>query len=106
VKPLPLRALLVAGLLAGLFAPRIVPQSARPSCCCPDGMMGACSRMDTGCSLKRCGDPAAISLSAPRIVLPSPPALPAPSEAGRLAILEGHPAAPPSGDPFDPPPRG
>jgi len=69
-------------------------------------MQGACSRMDTGRSLKRCGDSAAISLSAPRIVLPSAPSLPAPADAGLLALLETGAAAPPPGDPFDPPPRG
>ncbi|HEY3171912.1 MAG TPA: hypothetical protein VGK86_04970 [Thermoanaerobaculia bacterium] len=104
----PLTTLLVAGLLAGLFAPRWLPQTVRGSCCCPDGMLGACSRMDTGCSLKQCpaGDSAALSLSAPRILLPSSPALPAPAGAGFLALLEARAAPPPSADPSDPPPRG
>jgi len=101
-----LRALFVAGLLAGLFAPRWLPQTVRGSCCCPDGMLGACSRMVTGCALKRCGDSAALSLSTPRIVLPSAAALPVPSESGLLALLEARAAAPPLGEPSDPPPRG
>jgi len=103
-----LKALVVAALLAGVFAPRWLPRSERPSCCCPDGMFGACSRMATGCSLKQCPpeDSAAISVSTARIVLPSAPALPVPSDAGLLGFLDVAASASLPDDPSDPPPRG
>ena len=103
-----LKALVVAALLAGVFAPRWLPRSERPSCCCPDGMFGACSRMATGCSLKQCPleDSVAISVSTARIVLPSAPALPVPSDAGLLGFLDVAASASLPDDPSDPPPRG
>ena len=102
-----LRTFLVVGLLAGLFAPRWLPQPLHASCCCPQGMLGACSRTDDDCSLKRCmpDGAAAIALSAPKILLPSAPGLPAPAEGQLPALFEAVAATAPPDDPSDPPPR-
>lgn len=102
-----LRALLVVGLLAGIFAPRWLPQPLHASCCCPQGMLGACSRTDDDCSLKRCmpDGAAAIAASAPRILLPAAQTLPAPAGGDFLALLDAPTVAAPPDDPSDPPPR-
>ena len=102
-----LRALLVVGILAGLFAPRWLPQALQDECCCPAAMHGACSRTSAECSVRRCmpEGAAAISLSAPRLLLPAVGTLPAPSAVDFLAAIdpELHSALP--ADPSDPPPR-
>jgi hypothetical protein len=102
-----LRALLVVGLLAGLFTPRWLPQPLHASCCCPEGMQGACSRTDAACSLKRClpDGAAAISLSAPRLLLPAAQTLPVPSGGELLALVDLPTVLAPPDDPSDPPPR-
>ena len=104
-----LRAFLVVGLLAGLFAPRWLPQPLHPSCCCPAGMEGACSRSRTSvdCSLERCmpdGAPA-ISISAARLLLPTVESLPAPADGELVAVFGAAIAPAPPNDPSDPPPR-
>lgn len=102
-----LRALLVVGLLAGLFAPRWLPQPLHASCCCPVGMEGACSRTEADCSLKRCmpDGAAAISLSAARLLLPTAQTLPAPAGGEVVALFDLATALAPPDDPSDPPPR-
>ena len=102
-----LRALLVVGLLAGLFAPRWLPQPLHASCCCPAGMEGACSRTDVSCSLKRCmpDGAAAISVSSLRVLLPVAQALSEPT-GGDLVISVGFASAlAPPADPAEHPPR-
>lgn len=102
-----LRAFFVVGLLAGLFAPRWLPQPLHPSCCCPAGMEGACSRTSGDCSLKRCmpdGAPA-ISISAARLLLPASQNLPVPADGELVAVFGAAIAPAPPNDPSDPPPR-
>jgi hypothetical protein len=101
-----LRALLVVGLLAGLFT-RWLPQPLHPSCCCPAGMEGACRRTTVDCSLKRCmpDGAAAISISAARLLLPSTQSLPAPAGGELVAVFDAAIALAPLKDPSDPPPR-
>ena len=102
-----LRAFLVVGLLAGLFAPRWLPQPLHPSCCCPAGMEGACSRTSGNCSLKRCmpDGTAAISISAARLLLPASRNLPVPAGGELVAGFDAAIATAPPDDPSDPPPR-
>jgi hypothetical protein len=102
-----LRALLVFGLLAGLFAPRWLPQPLHASCCCPAGMEGACSRTKADCSLKRCmpDGAAAISISAARLLVPTAQTLPAPAGGELVALFDAATALAPPDDPSDPPPR-
>jgi hypothetical protein len=102
-----LRALLVVGLLAGLFAPRWLREPLHASCCCPEGMEGACSRTDEDCSLKRCmpDGAAAIAVSAPKMLLPAAQTLPALAGGNLLALLDAQRVTAPPDDPSDPPPR-
>jgi hypothetical protein len=103
----PLRAFLVAGLLAGVFAPRSMPQPMHASCCCPEGMLGACSRTGATCSIKSCApdDGSALSLIAPKILLRRVPPLPAPLAAGIARFAPAARLESSSTDPSDPPPR-
>jgi len=48
---------------------------------------------------------AAISLSAPRLLLPTVETLPAPSAGDLLALSDAEFRSPPPADPSDPPPR-
>ena len=102
-----LRALLVVGTLAGLFAPRWLPQPLHPSCCCPEGMEGACIRVTADCSLHRCmpEGAAAVSLSAPRLLLPASQTLPPPATGAYLVSFDPGFRSAPTADPSDPPPR-
>jgi hypothetical protein len=102
-----LRALLVVGVLSGLFAPRWLPQVLQDECCCPAAMHGACSRTSAECSVRRCmpQGAAALSLSAPRLLLPAVETLPAPSAGDLLALSGPEFPSPPPADPSVPPPR-
>jgi hypothetical protein len=102
-----LKAFLVVAVLAGLFAPRWLPQALSDECCCPAAMHGSCSRTSAECSVRRCmpEGAAAISLSAPRLLLPSVETLPAPSPGGFLATIDPELQSSPPDDPSDPPPR-
>jgi len=102
-----LRAVLVVGLLAGLFAPRWLPQPLRASCCCPAGMEGACSRTKAECSLGRCmpDGAVAISISAARLLVPAAQTLPAPAGGDLVPLFALATALAPPDDPSDPPPR-
>jgi hypothetical protein len=102
-----LRALLVVGILSGLFAPRWLPQPLQDECCCPAAMHGACSRTSAECSVRRCmpQGAAALSLSAPRLLLPAVETLPAPSAGDLLALSGPEFHSPPPTDPTVPPPR-